>query len=998
MASLLPTLSSDDEDDGELGVVITNKASTSKKSKTKVEDSAADENDDDAGESDSDNEKGTEDGADSDAVEVEDDEMEMNGGFEFGGVDPMMDDGGGEFGFASSYNNNPKKSAWSYQSALELLARNDATALVERTEVSNIIAAARANMLQQEKEDENKKSDKSSDNRAIEAETGKSKKEKAQTKKATEDEDERMSESEDDADNASSSNRSGSEEENNSGSSDEDDESDNEETNASAYKAEHLTEKDTVVTRTKEDAEKDNTSKSRKKKRKQAAAEDENGEEEEESDDEEARAEAEKAANFFDSTAEAKLPSSSTGGGSNDPDDSEDMIQFSQMSLCRPLLRAVASMGYVTPTPVQRRCLPLALGGRDICASAVTGSGKTAAFLLPLLEKILQRKQTAGGGLGSRRNAAANVACTRALILCPTRELAAQVLSMMTGLTEFIRPEGFITGTLIVGGAKNISSQSLQLKARPDVVVATPGRLVDHLLNTTSFHLSDVEFLVLDEADRLLEMGFQDELTEIVKNCPKERQTLLFSATLDSTKIDDLIQLSLKRPVRVAVSTKHGSKGGDGKKNTKGDVEVAPRLEQEFIRIRSGNEGHREAIFLSLLTRTFEEQRVICFFDTKNTAHRIRILAGLLGFSCTELHGDLTQQQRLEALEAFRNGDVNVLLASDLAGRGIDIPDVDAVLNFDMPSQISKYVHRIGRTARAGRGGRSCTLIGEGRRHLMKEVIKDAEEKNREQKRRSKDAGAAPSKTAAIIRTRTVPPAVIQHFADKIKSLEKQVEEVRVAEKVAKLDRIAEMEAIRAQNLIEHHEEIHARPKREWFVGDRAKQEKADAEAELQVMREEKKKLRGTHGMSRKKRRAYEARQEMIEAQQESREQEQETGNTGKKIMTEENIKLSAKGKKKAIQEREKELQGRSVHDEEQMMKDRKKKFAKKRLVGSTAAGDGALFGEEKTMFAKKKPKLSSDEVEKSSYSFKGYDPNKKFGKGGKKGASKFKSKKKFKR
>lgn len=192
--------------------------------------------------------------------------------------------------------------------------------------------------------------------------------------------------------------------------------------------------------------------------------------------------------------------------------------------------------------------------------------------------------------------------------------------------------------------------------------------------------------------------GFQDEVHEIVKSCPIERQTLLFSATM-GTKVDELIRLSLKRPVRIHVSGRHGD-------NTEGGVEVANRLEQEFVRVRTGNEGiKREAMLLSVLTRTYKS-RVIVFFDTKVDAHRLMIVAGLCGIKCAELHGNLTQVQRLQALEQFREGSVDVLFATDLAARGLDISSVEAVINFEMPAQVETYVHRIGRTARAGRGGK----------------------------------------------------------------------------------------------------------------------------------------------------------------------------------------------------------------------------------------------------------------------------------------------------
>ena len=302
--------------------------------------------------------------------------------------------------------------------------------------------------------------------------------------------------------------------------------------------------------------------------------------------------------------------------------------------------------------------------------------------------------------------------------------------------------------------------------------------------------MDDVEFLVLDEADRLLDLGFQDEVHEIIKSCPIERQTMLFSATM-GTKVDDLIKLSLKRPVRISATEKKKV----GQSTSDNGVEVAPRLEQEFIRIRAGNEGvSREGMLLALLTRTFKT-RTIVFFDTKSAAHRLMIVCGLCGIKCAELHGNLTQVQRLEALEAFREGSVDVLLATDLAARGLDIPAVEAVINFEMPSQVSTYVHRIGRTARAGRGGKSCTLIGEGRRYLMKEVIKDADEKNRKQKQ---EGGSQPM---GVIRSRTIPSAVVAHFVAKINSLEQHIKEVMDAEAVARLDRRLSVQRISSSTL-----------------------------------------------------------------------------------------------------------------------------------------------------------------------------------------------------
>jgi ATP-dependent RNA helicase DDX27 len=386
---------------------------------------------------------------------------------------------------------------------------------------------------------------------------------------------------------------------------------------------------------------------------------DENEQEQEEDDDD--KVEAAKAAAFFDSAA--------AGSSSDNMRSLEKIEVFAQLTLSRPLLRGVASMGFVTPTPIQAAVIPLALQGRDICASAVTGSGKTAAFLLPILERLLHRH-------GGR---------TKCIILTPTRELAAQCVGMLESLAQFTKN---IRASLIVGGSKDVNSQAAELRTRPEIVVATPGRLLDHVTNTPGFSLESVEFLVLDEADRLLDLGFTDEVHEIIKSCPGfQRQTLLFSATMN-TNVDELVKLSLKRPVRIRIKDSNSS-------NSSKDMEVAPRLEQEFVRVRAGNEGiNREGMLLALLSRTFTKQTIV-FFDTKVTAHRLMILCGLVGIQCAELHGNLTQKQRLQALEDFRQGQVDVLLATDLAARGLDIDKVSAVINFEMPTQLDTYIHRV---------------------------------------------------------------------------------------------------------------------------------------------------------------------------------------------------------------------------------------------------------------------------------------------------------------
>lgn len=713
----------------------------------------------------------------------------------------------------------------------------------------------------------------------------------------------------------------------------ESDEDDSESSSSSESDSGSEEEEDADVQNTLED----DVLKTRAGKEKGKTVSDEEDETDESSEDEDEEEKA-KAASFFD----------------NEHLSGNAVAVFNQLSLSRPILRGVAAMGFVEPTPIQAAVIPVALSGKDICASAVTGSGKTAAFLLPLLERLLHR----------------HPGRIQAIILTPTRELAAQCIGMLSTLAQFTK----LRASLIVGGAKNLNAQAAELRARPEIVVATPGRLLDHITNTTGVAVDEVEFLVLDEADRLLDLGFQDEVHQLVKSCPVSRQTLLFSATMN-TRVDELVKLSMKRPVRVRVSDKKGNK----------NIEVAPRLEQEFVRIRSGNEGiNREALLLALLKRTFKKQ-VIVFFDTKVVAHRMMILCGLCGLKSAELHGNLTQQQRLTALDDFTTGKVDILLATDLAARGLDIEKVETVINFEMPAQIETYVHRIGRTARAGRGGRSCTLIGEGRRHLMKDLIKDAANKA-SNPRATKSLGSRFE--SGVIRSRSVPSAVVTHFVGMIESMEDHIEEIMQAEEVARMDRIAEMEVIKAQNLIEHGSEIRGRPQREWFASSREKQKRSkEAQAELQKQIAEKAGT-GMHRMTRKKRRAREALEGLAAGEEEDGE--------GEKSDKSVNIKLKARKKKREEEElRLKKHEKDSLHDRD--VAKQKKIMKKKKIIGADASGDGSLFAEEKISHAPRKSESEKGAtVIKSAYNFRGHDPDKKLGK--KKGNQKFKSKSKYRR
>jgi ATP-dependent RNA helicase DDX27 len=282
---------------------------------------------------------------------------------------------------------------------------------------------------------------------------------------------------------------------------------------------------------------------------------------------------------------------------------------FQGMSLSRPILRGLAAVGFSQPTPIQAKTIPVVLLGKDVVGGAVTGSGKTAAFIVPVLERLLYRPK--------------KVPTSRVVILMPTRELAIQCHAVATKLASHTD----IKFCLAVGGL-SLKVQEAELRLRPDVIIATPGRFIDHMRNSASFTVDTLEILVLDEADRMLEAGFADELNEILTTIPKSRQTMLFSATMTSS-VDNLIRVGLNRPVRLLV---------DAQKQTVGT------LVQEFIRLRPGRETKRMGYLLYLCKNLYTD-RVIVFFRQKKEAHRARVIFGLSSLKATELHGSMSQEQ-----------------------------------------------------------------------------------------------------------------------------------------------------------------------------------------------------------------------------------------------------------------------------------------------------------------------------------------------------------------
>ncbi|PKK29815.1 DEAD (Asp-Glu-Ala-Asp) box polypeptide 47 [Columba livia] len=345
-------------------------------------------------------------------------------------------------------------------------------------------------------------------------------------------------------------------------------------------------------------------------------------------------------------------------------------------SLLRPaggvtdvLCEACDQLGWKVPTKIQVEAIPVALQGRDIIGLAETGSGKTGAFALPILQALLETPQR-----------------LFALVLTPTRELAFQISEQFEALGSSIG----VHTTVIVGGI-DAMSQSLALAKKPHVIIATPGRLVDHLENTKGFNLRALKYLVMDEADRILNMDFETEVDKILKVIPRDRKTFLFSATM-TKKVQKLQRAALKNPVKCAVSSKY---------------QTVEKLQQYYIFIPS---KFKDSYLVHILNELAGNSFMI-FCSTCNNTQRTALLLRNLGFTAIPLHGQMSQNKRLGALNKFKAKARSILLATDVASRGLDIPHVDVVINFDIPTHSKDYIHRVGRTARAGRSGKSITFV-----------------------------------------------------------------------------------------------------------------------------------------------------------------------------------------------------------------------------------------------------------------------------------------------
>ncbi|NNM59125.1 MAG: DEAD/DEAH box helicase [Legionellales bacterium] len=358
-------------------------------------------------------------------------------------------------------------------------------------------------------------------------------------------------------------------------------------------------------------------------------------------------------------------------------------MPFEALGLSKPLITAVHAKGYITPTPIQTEVIPPALRGLDIMASAQTGTGKTAGFTLPLLQRLNEK-------------ARAKSTHALALVLTPTRELAAQVHQSVLDYGKLLK----LRSAVVFGGV-NIGPQIRQLSHGAEIVVATPGRLLD-LYQQKAINLSQIEILVLDEADRMLDMGFIHDIKKILNLLPKKRQNLLFSATF-SNEIRTLAKGLLHNPVEISVAARNST---------------VTAIEQVVHCV----EQPHKAQLLSHLIREGAWQQALVFSRTKHGANKLVKLLALDNIHAAALHGNKSQSQRTKALQDFKNGAVKILVATDIAARGLDIEQLPQIVNFDLPNVPEDYVHRIGRTGRAGATGHAISFVSMEETRLLRDI------------------------------------------------------------------------------------------------------------------------------------------------------------------------------------------------------------------------------------------------------------------------------------
>jgi superfamily II DNA/RNA helicase len=364
-------------------------------------------------------------------------------------------------------------------------------------------------------------------------------------------------------------------------------------------------------------------------------------------------------------------------------------VRFADFGLAPEILRALSDQGYVHPTPIQAQAIPVVLQGRDVMGAAQTGTGKTAGFSLPIIQMLLEH---ASSSMSPARHP------VRALILTPTRELAVQVAENVKAYAQHTP----LRSTVVFGGM-DMKPQTETLRRGVEIVIATPGRLLDHV-EQKNISLAQVQMLVMDEADRMLDMGFLPDLQRIINLLPKKRQNLMFSATF-SPEIKKLANSFLTSPTTIEVARSNAT---------------ADKVTQVVYKV--GEEQKRDVV--EFLLRQRELKQVLVFSNTKIGASRLSRYLEQAGIKASAIHGDKTQQERMAALESFKNGEIDVLVATDVAARGLDISDLPCVINYDLPYNAEDYVHRIGRTGRAGASGDALSVYSDKDERLLVDIEK----------------------------------------------------------------------------------------------------------------------------------------------------------------------------------------------------------------------------------------------------------------------------------
>ena len=466
-------------------------------------------------------------------------------------------------------------------------------------------------------------------------------------------------------------------------------------------------------------------------------------------------------------------------------------MSFTNFNLSKLIIKALSEMEYYTPTKVQEKVIPIALNGHDIFVNSETGSGKTACFLLPIVQRIIFSRNSKENKKNKNEN---NIIQNQALIIVPTRELALQCNEMLTQFLKYID----LNFVFLCGGL-SVENQLKQMKNKiPDIIITTPGRLLDLIYNNKNLSLEHVNILVLDEADKLLELGFKDaifEILELIKK-NKNRQTLLFSATLNP-KLLDLGEHALNNPIKIKIA----------------QSAILTNLSQSIIRIKfanleQNNYEKRMAYLLSIIKQK-KLNRTIIFFNTKQDCHKCILYFSKFGLdSCVELHGDKSQTERIKSLEDFQKGNVKFLIATDIAGRGIDIEKVKCVINFQMPLIGERYIHRVGRTARKGYVGEAITICDDKERLLIKKIFK----------KEKVDIKVKPIK---------INNDEIKDLYKKVIKIKDEIDNKIIDEKAEKQFEMAEKDIEKTMNIKLHQNEIQNRPKKIWYETTKEKRKKA---------------------------------------------------------------------------------------------------------------------------------------------------------------------------